>query len=109
MASAVVMPKLGNSVESCIIVRWKKQVGDPVSQGEALCEIETDKATIEVESPAAGTVLALFFNEGDDVPVLSNIAALGQPGESGDSLRPTIAHQPAHEPAVGSAANGSKS
>jgi len=88
MATAVVMPKLGNSVESSIIVRWKKQVGDSVAAGEALCEIETDKATVDVESPASGTVLAHFFNEGDDVPVMETIAAIGQMGEDFVGLRP---------------------
>jgi pyruvate dehydrogenase E2 component (dihydrolipoamide acetyltransferase) len=88
MATAVVMPKQGQSVESCIIVGWKKAVGDEVVAGEALCEVETDKALLEVESPASGTVLALFFQEGDEVPVLTNIAAIGEPGEDVSSLRP---------------------
>ncbi|GIK43375.1 MAG: dihydrolipoamide acetyltransferase component of pyruvate dehydrogenase complex [Chloroflexota bacterium] len=88
MATAVVMPKQGQSVESCLIVGWKKDVGDQVTAGEILAEVETDKALVEVESPAAGTVLALFFEAGDDVPVLTNIAAIGQPGEDISSLRP---------------------
>jgi pyruvate dehydrogenase E2 component (dihydrolipoamide acetyltransferase) len=88
MATVVVMPKQGNSVESCIIAAWKKKVGDSVSEGDILAEVETDKALVEVESPAAGTLLALFFKEGDDVPVLTNIAAIGQPGEAVDDLRP---------------------
>lgn len=88
MATPVVMPRQGQSVESCIIAGWKKKVGDPIAEGEVLCEIETDKAMMEVESPVAGTVLALFFNEGDDVPVLTNIAAVGQPGEDVKNLRP---------------------
>ena len=82
MATAVVMPKQGQSVESCLIVGWKKSVGDQVSMGETLCEVETDKALLEVESPASGTVLALFYQEGDEVPVLTNIAAIGQPTSS---------------------------
>jgi len=88
MATAVVMPKLGNTVESSLIVRWSKQPGETINQGETLCEIETDKAAMEVESPASGTLLELFFQEGDDVPVLTNIAAIGSPGENVDSLRP---------------------
>lgn len=88
MATPVVMPRQGQSVESCIIAGWKKKVGDPIAEGEILCDIETDKAMMEVESPVAGTVLALFFNEGDDVPVLTNIAAIGQPGEDVEGLRP---------------------
>ena len=81
MATPVIMPKQGNSVESCIIVDWKKQVGDPVAVDDVLCEIETDKATLEVPSPAAGTLLAVFFQAGDDVPVLTTIAVVGKPGE----------------------------
>jgi pyruvate dehydrogenase E2 component (dihydrolipoamide acetyltransferase) len=88
MATAVVMPKQGQSVESCLIVGWKKAVGDLVAAGEILAEVETDKALVEVESPVSGAVLALFFEAGDDVPVLTNIAAIGQPGEDISSLRP---------------------
>ncbi len=88
MATAVVMPKLGNSVESSIIVGWKKQVGDTVKEGDALCEVETDKTTVDVESPASGVLLAQFFKTGDDVPVMVNIAAIGQSGENVDHLRP---------------------
>lgn len=94
MATPVVMPKQGQSVESCIIVEWKKRPGDAVAQGEALCEVETDKAVMDVESPAAGTLLALFFQEGDLVPVLETIAAVGEPGEDVSDLRPGGAVQP---------------
>ncbi|MBC8171705.1 MAG: 2-oxo acid dehydrogenase subunit E2 [Anaerolineae bacterium] len=87
MAVAVIMPKQGNSVESCIITTWKKQVGEQVRQGDALCEVETDKAVLEVTSPQAGTLLARFFEAGDDVPVLTNIAVIGDPGEEVESLR----------------------
>jgi pyruvate dehydrogenase E2 component (dihydrolipoamide acetyltransferase) len=82
------MPKQGQSVESCLIARWKKQPGDQVTAGEIVCEVETDKALLEVESPASGLVLALFFQEGDEVPVLTTIAAIGQPGEDVSDLRP---------------------
>lgn len=94
MATAVVMPKQGNSVESCLIVDWKKNVGDPVAVGDILCEVETDKAVMEVESTHAGTLLARFFGEGDEVPVMVNIAAIGEPGEDVSDLDPNAA-QPA--------------
>ena len=45
MASEILMPRQGQSVESCIIIEWKKQEGDPISKGDILCEVETDKAT----------------------------------------------------------------
>lgn len=90
MATAVIMPKLGNTVESSIIVGWKKKPGDAVSEGEAICEIETDKATIDVESPAGGVVLDIFFKEGEDVPVQTVIAVVGAAGENYDALRPAV-------------------
>jgi pyruvate dehydrogenase E2 component (dihydrolipoamide acetyltransferase) len=85
MATAVIMPKQGQSVESCIIVEWKKQVGDAVAVGDALCDVETDKATMEVPSPVAGVLLAQQFEAGADVPVLTTIAWVGLPGEKPDS------------------------
>ena len=91
MPEAIVMPKLGNTVESAIILAWHVGVGDPVKTGEALCEIETDKATLEVESSASGILLARFFEAGDEVPVMQNIAVVGQAGESFDRLAPVSA------------------
>jgi pyruvate dehydrogenase E2 component (dihydrolipoamide acetyltransferase) len=88
MATAVIMPRQGQTVESCLISGWKKQAGDQVSEGEIICEIETDKALLEVESPASGTLLELFFEVGDDVPVLTNIAVIGDAGEDVSSFRP---------------------
>jgi pyruvate dehydrogenase E2 component (dihydrolipoamide acetyltransferase) len=88
VATAVVMPKLGNTVESSIILSWHKKVGDTVQVGDILCEAETDKAAVEVESPVSGTLLDLFFDEGDEVPVMVNIAAIGDVGENVDALRP---------------------
>jgi pyruvate dehydrogenase E2 component (dihydrolipoamide acetyltransferase) len=87
MATPIIMPKQGQSVESCVIVGWKKRAGDPVKAGDIVCEVETDKATFEVESPANGTLLAIFFETGSDVPVLTPIAAIGSPGENVESLR----------------------
>ncbi len=88
MATEVIVPKLGNSVETCIIVEWKKAEGERVEQGEPLCDVETDKAIMEIESPAGGILLARFFEEGADVAVLATIGAIGEPGESVDHLRP---------------------
>lgn len=81
MASAIPMPKLGNTVESTILVGWRKAVGDNITIGETLCDVETDKATMEVESPVAGTVLALLYNAGDEIPVMVDIAVVGAVGE----------------------------
>lgn len=82
MATPIVMPKQGNTVESVIIVDWKKQVGDTVAVDDVLCEVETDKATMEVPSPAAGTLLATLYTAGDEVPVMATIAWIGEAGET---------------------------
>jgi len=90
MATEVLMPRQGQSVESCIITGWKVKEGDEVKAGQPLCEVETDKATFEVESPADGTVLGLFYPEEADVPVLKIIAAIGAPGEDISAFRPAV-------------------
>ena len=89
MATAIIMPRQGNTVESCILVEWKKRKGEKISKGEIICEVETDKAVFEVESPEDGILLDTFFEEGDDIPVLTNIAVLGKEGEDYEDLRPT--------------------
>ena len=100
MATEIVMPRQGQSVEACTIVRWLKQPGDTVASGELLCEIETDKAAFEVESTAAGTLLAQLAAEGEEVPVLSPIAAVGEPGEQAPAAsRSEVVGAPAGTPA----------
>jgi pyruvate dehydrogenase E2 component (dihydrolipoamide acetyltransferase) len=86
MATEVRMPRQGNTVESCLLISWKKKIGDQVSEGETLCEVETDKATFEVPAPKGGTILAVLRKEGDDVPVLDLIAVIGVPGEDISSI-----------------------
>ena len=86
MATTVVMPQLGNTVESCLITAWHVKVGDTVEASTVLCDIETDKSTMDVPAGVAGTVLALLVEEGDDVPVKSPIVIIGAPGESVDAL-----------------------
>ncbi len=82
MATPVIMPRQGQSVESCIIGQWHKAVGDAVAVGDTLFTYETDKATFDETAREAGTLLAIFFKEGDDVPCLTNVCVIGQPGES---------------------------
>ena len=81
MAHVLIMPRQGNTVESCIIVEWKKKEGDTVDSETVVCEVETDKATFEVPAGASGTVLKVLHTEGDDVPVLQPIMVVGKPGE----------------------------
>ena len=99
MAKAVVMPKAGNSVEECVLSKWRVKVGDQVKKGDIIADIETDKSSIEVECTEDGTVLALFCNEGDMVPVLVNIMAVGNPGEDFSALKPSGEAAPAAEAA----------
>jgi pyruvate dehydrogenase E2 component (dihydrolipoamide acetyltransferase) len=81
MAHILIMPRQGNTVESCIITDWKVKEGDNVTAEAMVCEVETDKASFEVPAGAAGTVLKLLFISGDDVPVLQPIAVIGAAGE----------------------------
>jgi pyruvate dehydrogenase E2 component (dihydrolipoamide acetyltransferase) len=81
MATIVVMPRQGNTVESCLILEWTHKEGDVIAAGEKLCEVETDKATFDVEAPEGGTVLRILHDTGAEVPVLSPIAVIGEPGE----------------------------
>lgn len=81
MAKEILMPRQGNTVESCILLEWRKQEGDAVKAGDILCEVETDKATFEVESEEDGTLLKILHQEEEDVPVLEPIAVIGVPGE----------------------------
>lgn len=81
MATIVVMPALGNSVESCLITSWIAKEGDEVKVDDTLCEVETDKASMEVPSTAAGTILKILWQEGDDVPVKQPLLVVGDAGE----------------------------
>ena len=87
MATPIIMPKQGQSVETCIISRWFKSTGDKVSVGDLLFSYETDKAAFDLESHVDGTLLEIFYGEGAEVPVLMNVAVIGNPGESVDPYR----------------------
>ena len=87
MAEGVLMPKEGITVESCIIGEWKKNVGDHVNVGDVLFTYETDKAEFECESTASGTLLEKFYEDGDEVPCLVNVCAIGNPGEDTSALK----------------------
>ncbi|MFP6893873.1 MAG: dihydrolipoamide acetyltransferase family protein [Opitutales bacterium] len=88
MATPVIMPRQGQSVESCILTEWKVAPGDQVEEGSVLAVIETDKASFDLESPVAGTVLDLFWEADDDVPVLANVTVIGDEGEDASGFRP---------------------
>ncbi len=93
MATPVIMPRQGQSVESCIITKWHKNKGDMVEAGEVLFTYETDKATFEEEAKESGVLLDIFFEEGDDVPVLTNVCVIGQEGEDPSQFSPHVTEE----------------
>jgi pyruvate dehydrogenase E2 component (dihydrolipoamide acetyltransferase) len=99
MATPVELPKLGNTVEECILFRWAKHPGDAVAAGDVVAEIETDKAAFELTAPVEGTVLATFFEEGALVPVFTNMFVIGKPGEDVEEFRPKAATASSSAPA----------
>ncbi len=89
------MPKQGQSVESCIVTEFKKKVGDKVAVGDVLFSYETDKASFDEDSKVEGTVLACFFSDNDEIPCLTNVMVIGEPGESFSEYAPSGAGAPA--------------
>lgn len=103
MATNLNMPQMGYDMQEGTLVRWLKSVGDEVSLGEAVAEIETDKAVVEFESTAEGVLLELLVEEGTTVAVGESIATVGAEGETlaaggDDSEEPTEAEPVAEEP-----------
>jgi pyruvate dehydrogenase E2 component (dihydrolipoamide acetyltransferase) len=88
MATPVIMPRQGQSVESCIFSEWHIKPGSEVKRGDLLFSYETDKAAFEGEAPDDGILLGTFAEPGDEVPVLQNIAVIGNEGEDIEPFRP---------------------
>src|SRR5579862_752968 len=82
MATEIRMPALGQTSDELMIVRWLKNEGDTVKLSEPLLEIETDKATLEIESAAGGTLLRILYREGERLEVGTVIAYVGKAGEA---------------------------
>ena len=97
MATAIIMPRQGQSVESCIITAWNKKVGDTVEKGDILFSYETDKSSFDEPAPESGVLLAIFREEGDDVPCLENVCVIGQAGEDVSAFAPVAEAAPAEE------------
>ena len=95
MATVVIMPRQGQSVESCVITAFNKKVGDTVEKGEVLFSYETDKSSFDEPAPEAGKILAIFREEGDDVPCLENVLVIGADGEDVSAFAPTAEAAPA--------------
>ncbi len=88
MAQVVIMPRQGQSVESCVITEWKKKVGDKVEEKDVLFSYETDKSSFDELSTVSGTLLAIFHEEGDDVECLLPVCVIGNEGEDISALVP---------------------
>jgi pyruvate dehydrogenase E2 component (dihydrolipoamide acetyltransferase) len=78
----VEVPKVGNTVEECIVGEWRKRKGEQVTAGEVIAEIETDKTTFEIIAPVSGTLLEVLVPQGEMVPVFTTLCFIGEPGES---------------------------
>ncbi|MDP5121701.1 MAG: 2-oxo acid dehydrogenase subunit E2, partial [Spirosomaceae bacterium] len=86
MAEVIRMPKMSDTMEEGVIANWNVKVGDKVDSGDILAEIETDKATMDMESYEAGTILYIGVEKGDAVPINAIIAVIGEEGEDFQSL-----------------------
>jgi pyruvate dehydrogenase E2 component (dihydrolipoamide acetyltransferase) len=93
MATEVLMPQVGQDIETATIVEWHKKVNDTVNKGDVIATVESDKATFDVEAYDSGVLLKRLYEEGQEVKVLTPIAYLGEPGESLDEL-PSIMEVP---------------
>lgn len=113
MIKEVIMPKIGYTMEEGLIVKWLKQVGDPVQAGEPLVEISSDKANMEIEAPDGGFLLKILAEEGEYVPVLQALGLIGEADErlpdeispEGDAAQQAAA-EGAAEDALAEAADG---
>jgi len=81
MSTIIEMPKLSDTMTVGTVVKWHKQVGDEVSNGDILAEVETDKATMELENFDDGVLLQLLAEEGDEVEIGKPLAVVGEQGE----------------------------
>src|SRR5689334_13987148 len=86
MAEVILMPRLSDTMTEGVIAAWHKKVGDPVKKGDLLAEIETDKATMELESYQEGTLLHVGAQNGEKLQVNDLLAIIGKPGEDVSAL-----------------------
>src|ERR1700684_1351636 len=102
MAEVILMPRLSDTMTEGVIAAWHKKVGDPVRKGDLLAEVETDKATMDLESYKDGTLLYTGTDKGGKIQVNDLLAIIGAPGEDisnlvkGGASKPT-APAPAQE------------
>ena len=103
MATQVVMPKLSPTMEEGQLARWLKKEGDKVSMGEPLAEIDTDKATMEMQALSNGVLRKILINEGESAPLGQPIAIIGEPDEDISSLLKSFENKGAQAPAPATA------
>ena len=89
MATIIEMPKLSDTMTTGTVVKWHKKIGDAVANGDILAEIETDKATMELENFDDGTLLCLYAQEGDEVDIGAPLALVGEDGEEIPEIKAT--------------------
>jgi len=88
MACGVIVPRESAAMESCVVTGWYVKKGDAVAAGDPVCGVETGKASFDLEAPEDGTVLDIFFQEGEEAPFLVPVAVIGEPGEDYSELTP---------------------
>lgn len=81
MAVKVIMPQAGQDLETGVVKQWHKAVGDPVTKGEPIVQIETEKVNLDVEAPASGVLLRILVEEETETAIFSTIGIIGEPGE----------------------------
>jgi pyruvate/2-oxoglutarate dehydrogenase complex dihydrolipoamide acyltransferase (E2) component len=81
VATRVVMPQAGQDLDTGTVTQWLKAVGDTVTKGEPLVEVETEKISLEMEAPASGVLLKILVPDKTPTPILSTIGIIGEPGE----------------------------
>ena len=81
MAFPIIMPKFGQTMTEGTIVSWEKKTGDPVSKGDIILKVESDKAVLDVEAERSGILLKIVTGEGIEIPCGEVIGYLGEPGE----------------------------
>src|SRR5688572_27021347 len=104
MAEAIRMPRMSDTMTEGVIVEWHKKVGDKVKPGDLLAEVETDKATMELESYNEGTLLFIGVEKGKSVPVDGILAVVGKEGED---YKPVLDEATKNAPAQSSSNNKS--
>jgi len=101
MAKEITMPALSPSMTEGVLAKWHKKVGDTIKPGEVIAEVETDKATMDLEAYDKGTILLIAAPEGSKVAVNGRIAVVGEPGEKVDAV-------PSSSPTTASTSSGAK-